>query len=148
MMIQLVAGMISCVGFAYLFNCPSRAIFQSALAGGLGWIMYDYCVYSLHYTEAVATLMGTLVLSIICEALARIKKDAVSVFVIPAILPLVPGAGLYYTLLYLLEGNLEMAVNKGVTTLGCALGIAVGIIVVSSFSRMIFGFHRHSGRTK
>ena len=148
MMIQLIAGMISCIGFAYLFNCPKRAIFQSALAGGLGWIAYDYCTHSLGYTAAIATLIGTLVLSIICEVLARVKKDAVTIFIIPAILPLVPGAGLYYTLLYLLENNYEMALNKGITTLGCALGIAIGIIAVSSVTRMIFGFQRLSGRVK
>lgn len=140
MLWQFILGMISCVGFAYLFNCPKKAILQAAFAGGLGWIAYDYCLCRLGYTEVVATLIGTLVLAAICELLARLERDAVTVFVIPAILPLVPGAGLYYTLFYTLEGNLSLALDKGITTLGCALGIAIGLIAVSSISRLVFSF--------
>lgn len=142
MIIQLIAGMVSCVGFAFLFNCPKKAILEAAAAGGLGWIAYYYCINTLHFTTIVATLIGTLVLSSICEVLARVRKDAVTVFVIPAILPLVPGAGLYYTLLYMLEGHLSEALQRGFTTLGCAMGIAIGIMVASSVSRLCFSLSK------
>lgn len=138
MILQFIAGVISCIGFAYLFNCPKKAIIKSAIGGGLGWLMYYYSVHTLHISVVISTFLGTLVLSIICEILARIEKDAVTIFVIPAILPLVPGAGLYYTLLYFIEGNFSQATTKGLETLGCAAGIAIGIIFVSSISRFIF----------
>ncbi len=146
MVLQFIAGMISCIGFAFLFNCPKKAICQSAIAGGLGWIAYAFCLEYLSVNTVVATLIGTLVLSTICEILSHIKKDAMTIFVIPAILPLVPGAGLYYTLRYLIEGNLELALNKGLATIGCALSIAIGIIVVSSLSRLFLAIVRKKGK--
>lgn len=148
MIIQLAAGMVSCIGFAYLFNCPKKAILQASFAGGLGWIAYAYCVAYLHWNAVGATLIGTLVLAVICEFLSHLKKDAVTIFIIPAILPLVPGAGLYYTLRYLIEGQLSLALDKGLTTIGCAMGIAIGIIVVSSVSRLGFALLKKKGSQK
>lgn len=137
MIVQFIAGVISCIGFAYLFNCPQKAILKGAIVGGLGWLMYDYAVHVWHLSVVVSTFLGTLVLACGCEILARIEKDAVTIFIIPAILPLVPGAGLYYTLLYFIEGEFDMAASKGFDTLGCAAGIAIGIIFVSSLTRFI-----------
>ena len=130
-MIQFLAGMVSCIGFAYLFNCPQKHILQSAIAGGFGWIAYYYSS-KLGCSLMVTTLIGTIVLSIGCEIFARIYKDAVSIFTIPAILPLVPGAGVYYTLLAVIEGDFSLAMINGFNTLGCAMSIAIGIIMVSS----------------
>lgn len=135
--IQMIAGMIACIGFAYLFNCPQKHILQSAFAGGLGWVAYYYSI-AYGCSNIVATLIGTIVLSFVCEIFARTYKDAVTVFTIPAILPLVPGAGVYYTLLAIIENDLDLAILKGFDTLGCAMSIAVGIVMVSSIFRVIF----------
>lgn len=146
LVIQFVAGFLSSIGFGYLFNCPKKAIVKAAMAGAFGWISYAYCVEVLNESAVFGTFIGTLVLSVICEILARVQKDAVTVFVIPAILPLVPGAGLYYTMRYFIEGQIPLAIDKGLTTLGCALGIAVGIIVVSSISKIVMSVKRGAKR--
>ena len=114
--IQMIAGMVSCIGFAYLFNCPKQHILHSSFAGGLGWLAYYYS-RQWGCSNMVATLLGTIVLSFVCEWFARKFKDAVTVFTIPAILPLVPGAGVYYTLLALIENDLNLALAKGFYTL-------------------------------
>ena len=137
MIIQFILGMISCIGFAYLFNCPQKHILHSAIAGGFGWLGYYYSS-KLGFSLIAATLVGTITLQFCCEICARKYKDAVSGFTIPAILPLVPGAGVYYTLLASLEGDIQLALFKGFNTLGCALSIAVGIILVSSIFKMVY----------
>ena len=131
MITQFFAGMISCIGFAYLFNCPQKHIIHSAIAGGLGWLAYYYSI-QLGWSIIAATLIGSAVLSFCCEICARRYKDAVSVFTVPAILPLVPGAGVYKTLLALIKVDYELAIMTGIDTLGCALSIAIGIVLVSS----------------
>ena len=137
MIIQFVAGMISCIGFAFLFNCPQKHIVRSAIAGGFGWVAYYY-VSKWGGSLIVSTLIGTIVLSICCETCARVYKDAVSVFTIPAILPLVPGAGVYHTLVALIGGDYSLAMINGINTLGCALSIAIGIIMISSIFKIFF----------
>ena len=74
MVLQFIAGMISCIGFAFLFNCPKKAICQASVAGGLGWIAYAFCLEYLAVNTVVATLIGTLVLS------TSSSKSAKSIF--------------------------------------------------------------------
>lgn len=56
-------------------------------------------------------------------------------FIIPGMIPLVPGSSLYYTMSNLISSNQEMALSKFVDTIlvivGLAFGIAAGSIVVS-----------------
>lgn len=148
MLIQFLAGMTTCVGYGFLFHCPLSRISKAAFAGGLGWLAYYESVHGQNLSPIASTLIGTLVLAIVCEILARKEKEAVTIFLIPAILPLVPGAGLYYTLLYCLEGNLESALLKGFTTIGCALSIAIGVIIVSSLVRIFCSIYPTKERMK
>ena len=50
---------------------------------------------------------------------------------------MVPGGGIYYTMKYCIEGNMDMFVSKLITTLGVAGAIAVGVSLVSSVVRII-----------
>lgn len=134
---HFILGFISCLGFAYLFNCPKKAMMQGCVAGGFSWVAYKL-VMNMGYGTVVATFIGSIVLSIVCEICARIFKDAVTVFVLPAILPLVPGAGLYYTMLYFIQDNNSLALHKGIETLGCAVAIAIALLIVSSISKFFF----------
>lgn len=137
MIVDFILGFISCLGFAYIFNCPPKAVVKGCVAGGFGWVAYQIGM-DLHYGTIISTFIGSIVLSIICEICARLYKDAVTVFTIPAILPLVPGAGLYYTMLYFIQNDYDLALDKGVETLGCAAAIAIAILIVSSITRLIF----------
>lgn len=137
MILNFILGFVSCLGFGYIFNCPLKAIIKGCIAGGFSWVAYKMVIQLGHGT-ILATFIGAIVLSIFCEICARIYKDAVTVFVLPAILPLVPGAGLYYTMLYFIQTNYDLAVKKGVETLGCAVAIAIALLIVSSISKLIF----------
>ena len=58
-------------------------------------------------------------------------------FVIPGIIPLVPGLGMYNTMLYLVQSNFELAISKGANVLFVGGAISLGILVVTSLSRTI-----------
>lgn len=137
MITEFILGFISCLGFGYIFNCPPKAILKGCIAGGFGWATYKIML-QLGQGTIIATFIGALVLSIICEICARVYKDAVTVFALPAILPLVPGAGLYYTMLYFILNNYDLALSKGIETLGNAVAIAIALLIVSSSTRFVF----------
>ncbi len=67
---------------------------------------------------------------------SRVYKETATVFTIPGIIPLVPGAGMYYTTLYLINGQLEKAATTGTQTLLMAGSISVGLLVVGSFFKV------------
>ena len=55
-----------------------------------------------------------------------------TIFLLPGIFPLVPGAGIYYTAYYFLQGKQELFASKGVETFKVALALALGIALVCS----------------
>ncbi|OJT71414.1 hypothetical protein BM530_22550, partial [Clostridioides difficile] len=71
------------------------------------------------------------------ETLARKLKQPAIVFVIPGILPLIPGIGLYNTMLSLIQKNYSLAMSKGTDALFLSAAIALGVLVVTSFVRTL-----------
>jgi len=53
------------------------------------------------------------------------------------ILPFVPGGGIYYTMEYCLSGNTQLFLSTGIHTFGVAGAVAVGILLVSSVTRLL-----------
>ena len=84
-----------------------------------------------------AELFSAVTVAIFSEIMARVFKTPSTVFLIVGILPMVPGGGIYYTMKYCIEGNMDMFVSKLITTLGVAGAIAVGVSLVSSIVRII-----------
>ena len=55
-----------------------------------------------------------------------------TIFLLPGIFPLVPGAGIYYTAYYFLQGEQELFASKGGETFKVALALALGIALICS----------------
>ena len=70
---------------------------------------------------------------LVSELLARRMKTPVTTFLICALIPLVPGGGMYYTMLAIIQGNTMNALEIGIHTLGCAGALALGIALTSAF---------------
>ncbi len=107
----VLSAVLCCAGYevAYLLGC---GIFMSAFAGAVCSAAYSEIM--AHYLRAPATIM-----------------------IIVGILPLVPGAKLYYTMLGLVQDDMEKFYQNGEAALLLAVGIAVGIIAVTAVSRPI-----------
>ena len=70
--------------------------------------------------------------------LARIRRCPVTGYQLVALLPLVPGGGIYYAMGYCLEGDTEQFLSALLGTLGMAAALAVGVILASSLFRAVF----------
>ena len=68
--------------------------------------------------------------------MARVVKAPVTVFLLIALFPLVPGGGIYYTMEYGLLGETQQFLESLLSTLGTAGALAVGILLVSSAMRL------------
>lgn len=129
------------IGFAFFFNAPKKELIYCGISGALGWTIYIYLTKSGNETVS-SNLIATMIVSILGEFLARVLHKPVTAFVIPSIIPLVPGYGLYLTMLYIVQGNYSLAAAKGVETFFNSGAIAVGIIIISSSAKAIKTF-RH-----
>ena len=64
--------------------------------------------------------------------------QSVTGYQLVALLPLVPGGGIYYAMGYCLEGDTEQFLSALLGTLGMAAALAVGVILASSLFRAVF----------
>ena len=122
------AGTLS---FAILFACPRRCLPYCALVGAVGWLWYELLIL-LGADAATASLLAVIPLTILTRVFAITQKTPVTVFLLTGIFPLVPGAGIYYTAYYFLQGEQELFASKGGETFKVALALALGIALVCS----------------
>ena len=126
----LLAG-TGTLSFAILFACPRRSLPTCALVGAMGWFVYELCVM-LGLDTAAASLLAVIPLTILTRVFAILQKTPVTVFLLSGIFPLVPGAGIYYTAYYFIQGDNALALSNGISTFKVAVALAVGISLVLS----------------
>ena len=128
-LIQLLTAFISSLGFSMLFGLRRRFLVYAALGGLLCWGIYLGMDAWLHM-EFLSCLLAAAFAIVYAEVLARRLKTPATLFVVPAILPLVPGGSLYYTMENVVHGRMEAARSFGTQTLIAALALAAGISFV------------------
>lgn len=124
------------IGFAAYFSVPRSAMVYAAIAGAVGWTLYNY-VYYTHHSLYLGMLLAAFSIGVLGEIFSRIKKYPATVFIIVGIIPLVPGMNLYYTMLYLVESNTAKALSEGISAIVTAGSISIGILLASVFSASI-----------
>ena len=111
-----------------------RTLIFASLGGGIGWLFY--LLSSPVQNDIMQYFIATIAISIYAEVMARIFKMPVTGFLLVALLPMVPGGGIYYTMEYCVIGNNSMFIETGLHTLGIAGALAMGILLVSSIVRL------------
>ena len=79
---------------------------------------------------------GAVAASIYSEIMARVRKFPAITYLVISIFPLIPGAGVYYTMNYAVQGNMELFISKGMHTAAEAGVMAVAILLASTTVRM------------
>lgn len=133
--IQNIATFVACAGFAIIFNIHGFGILICAFGGVITWAVYSAVVYwggSIY----IAYFFAAVVAAIYAEAMARVRKYPAISYLVIAIFPLIPGAGIYYTTNYLVRGDHASFAQKGIETIGVAGVIAVGILMISTIVRL------------
>ena len=143
--VQGLAVLVGCVGFAILFNVHGGGMWLCTLGGVATWMVYllaqqlGYGVYSMNF-------FATLVAALYAETMARIRKYPVTSYLVVSTFPLLPGAGIYYTMSLGLAGDFHAALAKGLETAGIAGCLAVGILLVSTLFRLPAEWKRRHGK--
>jgi uncharacterized membrane protein YjjB (DUF3815 family) len=131
-----VWAFLACAGFCIVFNIHGKGLLLVSLGGSLGWLVYLILFAVLSNSSAAAFGAGVLV-SLYAETMARVRRCPATCYLFIAIVPLVPGLGLYQSMEYYFDGKTAEFGLKIRETLGVAGGIALGVFLVSSLMRMI-----------
>lgn len=137
-MTGLLAAMAGTIAFSVLFGVPGDKYLSCGLIGMAGWMVYQWMLKWGGETAAVMTATIAVSLLARCEAVRR--KCPVTLFLVSGIFPLVPGAGIYLTVYYLVTGQITLAMGTGYAAVKSALALVLGIVLAFEIPQKVFRF--------
>ncbi|MDR3225313.1 MAG: threonine/serine exporter family protein [Clostridiales Family XIII bacterium] len=128
-------GFLLTLGFCLQFNAPKKQMALASVIGGVGMFALMGGP-ALGYGSLLTSFFGTCLVAILAEIASRAGRDATTVFIIPGIIPFVPGLGLYESMSAILTNDITSGMAKGASTLLAAGSIAIALIIVATGARL------------
>ncbi|WP_295638907.1 threonine/serine exporter family protein [uncultured Mailhella sp.] len=126
-LIQLVTAFTGALGFAVLFNVQSARLFWAGLGGLIGWAAY-LALGEWYQSDVIRFFLASACFTVYAEPLSRLKKTPTTVFLVPAAIPMVPGASLYRSMSFAVSGHWSAFAQQILYTLLLAAAIAAGMV--------------------
>ena len=133
LIIELIACFIGCYGFTIIFNIHGGKLL-CATGGLLTWLCYRL-VLQFSGNDIVAYFCATSVAALYSEIMARIRKFPALTYLVVSAFPLIPGAGVYYTMNCVVKTDMAGFTSQGLHTIAIAGVMAVGILLISTVVR-------------
>lgn len=128
--IQTITAGLGAGGYSILFNIRRDKLIYASAGGSLSWLVY-ILASQLTVNAFISNMAAAAFATLYSEILARVKKAPTTVFLIPSVIPMIPGGGLFYTMSAVISNDPVLFEKYFVTTIETAFGISIGIIVMS-----------------
>lgn len=129
--IQFIASFIAVVSFSIGIEIPKKYMVIVGLVGAIGWLVYLETI-ALGGTELLAYFLSALIVTIFSMILSKVLKTLSTIFIIPGILPIVPGAAMYNMVYSLINGKSGETGYYLLQALLITGGIALAIFIAQS----------------
>ncbi len=136
LLIQTVGAFFAVLALSVTIGVPRKYLLYSGITGGAGWFLY-LAMMEAGVKEFMSMFIATVLVALASNLFARILKAPVSIYLIPGILPLVPGLGMYRTVYYIINQDNGMAGYYFSNTMQIAGMIALAIFFIDTFFRMV-----------
>jgi hypothetical protein len=127
----LVTSFFGSIGYACTFNIRAKRLVTAGFGGLIGWAAY-LIAGCFMFSEPMKYFVAALVINIYAEIMAVTEKAPSTVFLVSAIMPLVPGGMLYRTMRFAVTKEWGDFGKLGVETLSIALALALGMLIANS----------------
>ncbi|OON97874.1 MAG: hypothetical protein ATN36_02330 [Epulopiscium sp. Nele67-Bin005] len=144
-LIATISSFFATLAYSIVFNVPKNHLLICSAIGSIGWTAYTLCSSYFLYSEATSNFVAALIVSTLATILSRQRFAPVTVFLIPGIIPLVPGYALYKTMYALVIADYSQALNS-VLTAFLISGCIAGAITIVTFIPPIFGINKRGRR--
>lgn len=145
--IQLLMAGIGSLGFSMLFNVRAKYLFLASVGGLISWAIYLLCD-SFGLGLFLSSLTAAAFCQCYAEVFSRVCKAPKTIFSIAAVIPLIPGSSLYYTMHSATMSSWAEFGHYGFELIYFAFGIAAGLSLVSAALVMTANVKKSIGRNK
>lgn len=128
----ILLSFISSTGLAIVFGIEKKYVLRAGVSGALTRMVY---LLMMQFTQKrlIYILISTMITALYAEIMAAKEKMPSTVFLYPAILPLLPGSLLYNTLVNFMQRNTEAMYASARDCVFTVIGMSVGFVLVSTF---------------
>ena len=135
-LMQVLMGGLGSLGFGVLFHIRKRALIIATLGGLMSWAVF-LLMEPVFPSEALRYFFAAAAVTVYAEVFARVLKTPTTTFLVPSLIPLIPGGSLYYTMNYALNEQWAAFAAKAFYTLELAVALALGMIAVTTLNRIV-----------
>ena len=140
LLVRCLGAIGGTIGFCYVLDAPRKTILPASLIALLSYLIYDLMAVGLSQSMIFSYFFATVVITVICEMVARRMRMPTTVFLLSAMVPLAPGYSIYHAMLCLVQNNGALAASSGLSALQAVGAMAVGAAVTSVCFRTIGRF--------
>lgn len=137
---QAFTAFFGTIAFSILFRAPKRHFITCGLIGTVVWLCY-LGVNFLSGTDTVSIFLGALTAILLSRISAILHRTPVTIFLVAGIFPLVPGAGIYYTVYSAITENYNLAISYFLSAFknafAIAIAISLGVIIPTKYFKRI-----------
>ena len=135
LIVQAAACFVGCMGFVVLFNIHGPGGLLCGLGGVITCLIY-LLVVQYSGNDLAGYFWASVFAASYSEIMARIRKYPAISYLVVSIFPLIPGAGVYYTMEHAVRGRMEEFASRGMHTAAVAGIVAVGLLLISTSVRL------------
>ena len=139
----VIGAFFGTVGFAMLVHTPRRAWLLSGLIASLSYLVYWFMTY-LGLPDPMAIYIGSFFGSLAGLLSARRMKIIGTVFLMSAVIPVVPGLGLYRMMAALGQGQIAAGASVGIQAMITVAMIALGLGAGAFTDRVLWSRARNA----
>ncbi|MDI9496775.1 MAG: threonine/serine exporter family protein [Bacillota bacterium] len=129
-LLDLIYCFAASLFFALIMNTPKNTLMHTSIVASIGYLIYLSCSAQLNTT--LGFFAGTTFVAMMGEIFARRFKMPATIFIFPAIIPIVPGLGLYETMLAFVQNDILSALEIGADTIFNIVSMAIAMALVSA----------------
>lgn len=135
--VQIITGCLGSFGFSVLYNLRGVRLLTATIGGFLSWSLF-LLLGNFIESDVVGYFLVAALISLFAEIMSRRLKTPTTTFITAALIPLIPGGSLYYTMASAFNGDMLLFLEKGLHTVKLAAALALGIIVTTVLTKMFF----------
>ena len=134
----VIGAFFGALGFTFLVHAPVKAYLPSGMIAAVSYMLY-WLLQWLGVADPLAVFSGALLGSLLGHLLARKLRMIHTVFLMAAIVPVVPGLGLYRMMAFFGRGQTMLGAEQGIQAMITIAMLALGLSMGSFMDRV---FHR------
>lgn len=146
MIITIILNIVFSFGvsflFGILFNSPKYILVPAGIVGAIGWIAFQS---SLLWNESdiQSSFIGGFFIGIMANFMSKKFFSPVILFIIPGIIPLVPGGTAYEAIKNLVLNDYHEALITMIKVALISSSIALGLLIADLLAKVYFKYNKH-----